>query len=70
MSLSKWFIINRYNQFEFKAGKLKGFNVHELYNRYGEKFLEFLEELSTHPETLSIDKTNIKDIFKEIKISK
>ncbi len=67
MSMSKWFFINRHDEFEFKAGKLKGFTVHQLYERYGDKFIEFLEELSSHPETLEIDKRNIKDIFKEIK---
>lgn len=67
MSLSKWFIINRYNEFQFKAGKLKGFTVHDLYSRYEDKFLDFLNELLEHPETLPIDRTNIRDILKEIK---
>ena len=68
MSVSKWFIINRDNEFQFKAGKLKGFTVHQLYSRYEDKFLDFLDELSHDPDTLPIDKINIKDILKEINL--
>ena len=67
MKMSKWFFINRNDQFEFKTGKLKGFTCQELYTKYQDKFIELLDRMLNHPEVLEIDVRNIKDILKEIK---
>jgi len=64
---SKWFIINRNDKFEFKTSKFRGMTVNEVHEKWGDQFIEFLEDVLTHPDCLEIDRRNIRDIIKELK---
>lgn len=61
---SELFTFNRNLEFSFKIGRFKGLTVNYLYSNYGERFIDWLEDIWYNVNI--IDKHNINTIISEL----